>query len=57
MPETTNPFPVTDMELIVTGTLPVEVKMKCWVAVVFTFTFPNARLAVLAFNAPAAGFN
>lgn len=46
-----NPLPVTLTPLIVTGSFPVEVRVKGRVAVVFTFTLPKAMLDALAFRA------
>jgi hypothetical protein len=53
-PETANPLPATVTELIVTGVFPEAVSVTCCEAIVFTFTFPNARLVVLALRSATA---
>jgi hypothetical protein len=57
-PEIAKPAPVTAAALMVTGTVPVEVKVTgCGVAVVFTTTLPNAKLVALMLSAGTAAFN
>jgi len=43
--------PVSVAETTVTGALPVEVKVRDWVAGTFTSTLPNAMLAVSMLSA------
>jgi hypothetical protein len=49
------PVPLKVAELIVTGPVPVDVTVTGSVDDVFTFTFPNAKLAVLMFNVATFG--
>jgi hypothetical protein len=49
-PEVVKPAPVSAAELIVTGAVPVDVKVTGWVEAVFTVTLPNVRLAALIVN-------
>ena len=57
-PDNVKPAPVTAAALMVTGTVPVEVKVTgCGVAVVFTTTLPNAKLVALMLSAGTAAFN
>jgi len=46
-PETVKPVPVNAAALIVTGAVPVEVKVTDWVDVVFTVTLPKTKLEAL----------
>src|ERR1035441_2182656 len=58
LPKIAKPAPVTAAALMVTGTVPVEVKVTgCGVAVVFTTTLPNAKLVALMLSAGTAAFN
>ena len=57
-PEIAKPAPVTAAALMVTGTVPVEVKVTGWgVPAVFSTTLPNAKLVVLMLSAGTAAFN
>ena len=57
-PDTAKPVPVRAAALMVTGTVPVDVKvMGCGVAVVFTTTLPNAKLVALMLSAGTDAFN
>ena len=49
-PDTEKPVPLAVAELMVTGAVPVEVKVRGCVDAVFTVTFPNVRLAALSVN-------
>ena len=49
-PDMVKPVPVNAAELIVTGAVPLEVKVTGWVEAVFTVTLPNVRLAALSVN-------
>ena len=49
-----NGAPATVVELIVTGPEPVDVRVIGWVAIVFSATFPNARLVGLTLSCPEA---
>jgi hypothetical protein len=49
-PDMVKPVPVSAAELIVTGAIPVEVRVTGCVDGVFTDTLPNVRLAVLSVN-------
>ena len=49
-PDMVKPVPVSAAELIVTGAIPVEVRVTGCVDAVFTDTLPNVRLAVLSVN-------
>ncbi len=49
-PEKVKPLPATVAELMVTGALPVEVKVTACVPDAPTFTLPKARLELLTFN-------
>ncbi len=51
------PAPLAVAELIVTGTVPVEVRVTDWFAVVFNVTLPNERLVELTPRAAPAGFS
>jgi hypothetical protein len=51
------PAPVNAAVLIITGTLPVDVKVTDCVATVLTTTSPNATLLALMLNAGIAAFN
>jgi hypothetical protein len=57
VPESVNPAPVSVAPLIVTGTVPVEVRVTACVEVVSTGTSPNATLVALMLNAMIAAFN
>ena len=52
-PEIVNPVPVKAAALIVTAADPIDDKMSCCVAGVFTGTVPNARLDALSVSAGA----
>jgi hypothetical protein len=55
-PETENPAPVTESELIVTGTEPLEVTVTDFATAVPTDTFPNGReVALKVIAGTAAG--
>jgi hypothetical protein len=56
-PDTVKPAPVTAAVLIVTGAVPVEVKVTGCVAGVLTTTSPNATLVALMLSARTAAFN
>ncbi len=49
-PDIVKPVPVSAAELMVTGAVPVEVKVTDCVDAVFTVTLPNVRLAALTVN-------
>jgi hypothetical protein len=49
-PDTVKSVPVNTAELIVTGAVPLEVKVTGWVDAVSTVTLPNVRLAALSVN-------
>jgi hypothetical protein len=49
-PDIVNPVPLNDAELMVTGTVPVEVNVTGSVDALFTVTSPKARLAALTLN-------
>ena len=49
-PEVVKPAPVSAAESIVTGAVPVEVRVTGWVEAVFNVTLPNIRLAALIVN-------
>ena len=49
-PEAVNPAPVSAAEAIVTGEVPVEVRVTGCVEAVFNVTLPNVRLAALSVN-------
>src|ERR1700721_2056041 len=49
-PDMVNPVPLNAAELMVTGAVPVEVKVIGCVDGVFTVTLPNVRLAALIVN-------
>jgi hypothetical protein len=49
-PDIVKPVPVSAAELMVTGAIPVEVRVTGCVDAVFTDTLPNVRLAVLRVN-------
>jgi len=51
------PAPVNVAELMVTGAVPVEVKVTDWVAAVLTCTLPNATLAAPMLSVGSAAFN
>ena len=46
-PDTENPVPCTEAELISTGQVPIDFNVTNWVAAVFTGTVPKATLVVL----------
>ena len=50
VPDTEKPVPLAVAELMVTGAVPVEVKVRGCVDAVFTVTSPNVRLAALSVN-------
>ena len=50
-------MPDTVAELIVTATVPVDVRVTDFVAAVFSVTLPNERLPELTLKAAAAAFN
>jgi hypothetical protein len=55
IPDTVKPVPVRAAALIVTGTVPMEVKVTgCGVAAVFTKTLPKATLVVLTLSVGTA---
>ena len=56
-PETENPVPVIELELIVTATVPLEVTVTDFVTAVPTETLPNDSDAVLRLNAGTAAFS
>ena len=56
-PGRVKPAPVSVAPLIVTGTVPVEVKLTDCVAGVLTCTSPNATLVALMLSASMAAFN
>ena len=57
-PDTANPEPDTDAALIVTGVLPLDVKVTdCGVPAVFTTVLPKARLVALTLSVGTAAFN
>jgi hypothetical protein len=56
-PDREKPAPVSEAELMVTGAVPVEVRVTDCVAAVFTCTFPNATLVALIVNVGIAAFN
>lgn len=56
-PETLNPIPVIESELIVTGTEPLEVTVIDFDTDVPTATFPNASDVVLGVNAEVAALS
>ena len=49
-PDIVKPLPVSVPELIVTGAVPVEVRVTGCFDEVFTVTLPNVRLAALSVN-------
>ena len=56
-PETVKPAPISVAPLIVTATVPVEVKVTDCVAGELTATSPNATLVVLMLSASIAAFS
>jgi hypothetical protein len=56
-PDTVNPAPVNVAALTVTGSDPVEAKVKGWVAIVFSGTASKARFVVLICNVEAYGYS
>jgi len=56
-PKTENPVPEADPESIVTGAVPLEVKVTDFVTAVPTETFPNASDVVLIVNAGTEAFS
>jgi hypothetical protein len=56
-PDNVKPAPFRVAPLIVTGTVPVEVKVTGCVADVLTATSPNATLVALMLSASIAAFN
>jgi hypothetical protein len=57
LPEIAKPAPVSVAPLIVTATVPVEVKVTDCVAGVLTTTSPNATLVALILSASIAAFS
>jgi hypothetical protein len=58
IPDTVKPVPFRAAALIVTGTVPVEVKVTgCGVAAVFTTTLPKAMLVGLTLSVGAEAPN
>jgi len=57
VPERAKPVPVRVALLIVTGPVPVELKIRVFVAAVLTATLPNTRLVVLAVNVGVGAFS
>ncbi len=57
IPEAEKSAPVTVIELIVTGALPVDVSVSDCVAFVFTFTLPKLKLVALALSAAVEPLN
>jgi hypothetical protein len=49
-PEVVKPAPVSAAESIVTGEVPVEVRVRGCVEALFNVTLPNVRLAALTVN-------
>jgi hypothetical protein len=56
-PDTENPFPEIELDLIVTGAVPVDVRVTDLLTAVPTETLPNASEDVLRLKAAADGFN
>jgi len=56
-PETEYPVPVTESELMVAATVPVEVTVTDFVTAVPTETLPNANELTLRLKAGAAAFS
>jgi hypothetical protein len=56
-PDTVKPVPVSAAELMVTGRLPVDVKVTDFEIAVFTTSLPNARLVALALSVFTAASN
>ena len=56
-PDNVKPAPVSVIPLIVTGAVPVEVKVICCVVGVLTTTLPNATLAGLMVSASIVAFS
>jgi hypothetical protein len=56
-PDNAKPAPVTAAELIVTGTVPVDVNVTDCVADVLTMTSPNATLVALMLSARTAALS
>jgi hypothetical protein len=56
-PETENPVPEIESELMVTAAVPLEVTVNDFVTAVPTETLPNASDVALKLNAGTAAFN
>jgi hypothetical protein len=56
-PDAEKPAPLAVTELIVTGAVPVEVRVTDWVAAVFTVTLPNERAGELTPKAADGAFS
>ena len=56
-PKSVNPAPASVAPLIVTGAVPVEVKVTDWVVGVLTKTLPNATFVALMLSVGTAAFN
>jgi hypothetical protein len=56
-PETENPVPEIESELMVTATVPLEVRVTDLLTAVPTATLPNAREVVLRLSAGVAAFS
>jgi len=56
-PETENPVPVIESELIFTGTVPLEVTVTDFVTAVPTATLPNASEVLLRVSADVAALS
>ncbi|MGC2614249.1 MAG: hypothetical protein WA354_09490 [Terracidiphilus sp.] len=56
VPDIVNPWPVVVAVLMVTGAVPTDVKVKAWVADVFTWTEPKAKLVELMLRAGVPAF-
>jgi hypothetical protein len=56
-PDIVKPVPVSVAELMVTGAVPVDVRVTDCVAAVFTCTFPKGMLAALRLSVGTAAFN
>jgi len=57
LPDIVKPVPVSVAELMVTGTVPVEVRVRDCVAGVLSPTLPNATLVALTLNVGTEAFN
>lgn len=56
-PEIVKPTPVSVAELTVTGRLPVELNVNCWLIALLTIWFPNAMLPALTLSVCTAAFS